>query len=48
MVLMEKEYDAYRTMKGHYVELKVILTAFGINLTEPDIIKGRKPKLNKG
>ncbi len=39
MVLVEKESDAYRAMKGRYVELKVILTASGINLAELDIIK---------
>lgn len=39
MTLVEKDSDAYRAMKGRYVELKVILTASGINLTELDIIK---------
>ena len=39
LVLVEKESDAYRAMKGRYVELKVILTASGINLAELDIIK---------
>jgi len=28
-----------KEMKGRYIELKVILTSFGISLTEPDIIK---------
>ena len=39
MVLVEKSSEAYKAMKGRYVELKVILTASGINLTELDIIK---------
>ena len=39
MVLVEKSSDAYKVMKGRYVELKVILTASDINLTELDIIK---------
>ena len=39
MVLAEKESNVYKAMKGRYIELKVILTASGINLTELDIIK---------
>lgn len=39
MVDSEKESKAYKKMKRRYTELKVILTAFGINLTELDIIK---------
>lgn len=39
MVLVEKDSDAYKAMKGRYIELKVILTTSGINLTELDIIK---------
>ena len=39
MVLVEKSSEAYKAMKGRYVELKVILTASDINLTELDIIK---------
>lgn len=40
MLLMEnKESAAYNEMKDRYVELKVILTASGINLTELDKIK---------
>lgn len=39
MVLAEKDSAAYKAMKGRYIELKVILTALGINLTELDIIK---------
>ena len=38
MVLAEKDSDVYKAMKGRYIELKVILTASGINLTELDII----------
>ncbi len=39
MMLAEKDSDVYRAMKGRYIELKVILTASDINLTELDIIK---------
>lgn len=39
MVSCEKDSEAYKKMKRRYTELKVILTAFGINLTELDIIK---------
>lgn len=39
MVLAEKDSNVYRAMKGRYIELKVILTASGINLSELDIIK---------
>lgn len=39
MVLAEKDSASYKAMKGRYIELKVILTASGINLTELDIIK---------
>ena len=39
MKLSEKDTDAYKAMKGRYIELKVILTASGVNLTELDIIK---------
>ena len=39
MVLAEKDSSVYKAMKGRYTELKVILTASGINLTELDIIK---------
>lgn len=35
----EKESTAYKKMKRRYIELKVILTASGIDLTELDIIK---------
>lgn len=39
MVLAEKDSEVYKAMRGRYIELKVILTACGINLTELDIIK---------
>ncbi len=39
MLLVEKDSAAYKVMKDRYIELKVILTAFGINLTELDKIK---------
>lgn len=38
MTLTDKNSDAYKAMKGRYIELKVILTASGVNLTELDII----------
>lgn len=39
MLATEKDSDGYRLMKDRYIELKVILTSFGINLTEIDKIK---------
>ena len=40
MLLVEsKESAVYKEMKDRYVELKVILTASGVNLTEIDKIK---------
>lgn len=39
MLLLDKDSEPYRAMKVRYVELKVILTASGINLTELDRIK---------
>lgn len=39
MIECEKESNVYKKMKRRYIELKVILTASGINLTELDIIK---------
>lgn len=39
MKLSEKDSAAYREMHERYIELKVILTASGINLTELDKIK---------
>ena len=40
MILTDnKDSAAYKEMRGRYIELKVILTAFGINLAELDVIK---------
>ncbi|MCM1266659.1 MAG: hypothetical protein NC302_02035 [Bacteroidales bacterium] len=39
MMASEKGSDGYNLMKDRYTELKVILTSFGINLTEIDKIK---------
>ena len=35
----DKDSAAYKEMKGRYIELKIILTASGVNLTELDVIK---------
>lgn len=39
----DKESAAYKEMKGRNIELKVILAAFSVNLTEIDYIKGQQP-----
>ena len=39
MLLVDKESEAYKSMKVRYIELKVILTSSGVNLTELDRIK---------
>ena len=39
MIVAEKDSESYKRMKDRYIELKVILTVFGINLTELDKIK---------
>lgn len=39
MLECEKDSVVYKKMKRRYIELKVILTASGINLTELDMIK---------
>ena len=39
MSLAEKDSDVYKAMKERYIDLKVILTSSGINLTEIDRIK---------
>ena len=39
MKLSQKDSDAYTEMKERYIELKVILTVAGVNLTELDKIK---------
>ena len=39
MLSCEKDSKAYELMKQRYIELKLILTASGISLTELDKIK---------
>ena len=39
MIATEKNSNGYLLMKDRYTELKVILTSFGINLTNIDKIK---------
>lgn len=39
MMLADKNSETYQAMKIRYIELKVILTTSGINLTELDRIK---------
>ncbi len=39
MEVCEENSEAYKRMRQRYIELKVILTASGINLTELDRIK---------
>lgn len=39
MIDTDKESVSYKKMKRRYIELKVILTSSGVNLTELDIIK---------
>lgn len=39
MTACEKDSEAYKKMKKRYIELKVILTASGISLTEIDYLK---------
>lgn len=39
MLASEKDSNGYKLMKDRYIELKVILTSFGINLTDIDKIK---------
>ena len=39
MSLADKTSEVYKAMKVRYIELKVILMASGVNLTELDIIK---------
>lgn len=39
MMLAEKDSEVYRAMKERYIDLKVILKASGVNLTEIDRIK---------
>ena len=39
MITCEKNSETYKRMKRRYIELKVILTASGVNLTELDFIE---------
>lgn len=39
MIESDKASNSYKLMKDRYMELKVILTSFGINLTDIDKIK---------
>ena len=39
MLATEKDSNGYKLMKDRYIELKVILNSFGINLSEIDKIK---------
>ena len=39
MLASEKDSNGYKLMKDRYTELKVILTSFGINLTDIDKIQ---------
>ena len=39
MLSCEKDSEVYRKMKRRYIELKVILMASAINLTELDMLK---------
>ena len=39
MMLAERDSEVYKAMKERYIDLKVILSASGVNLTEIDRIK---------
>lgn len=39
MLATEKDSESYKIMKDRYIELKVILTVFGVNIVELDKIK---------
>ena len=39
MLYTDKELAAYKKMKRRYIELKVILSSSGVDLTELDMIK---------
>ncbi|MCM1065810.1 MAG: hypothetical protein NC420_15360 [Eubacterium sp.] len=39
LLIENKESAAYKEIKGRYIELKVILTKSGVNLTELDTVK---------
>ena len=38
MVLADKDSEVYKAIRVRYMELKVILTASGVNLTKLDIL----------
>lgn len=40
MLLADKESEVYKAIKERYIDLKVILSSLGVNLTEIDRIKG--------
>lgn len=39
MELVEKDSEIYKSLRKRYIDLKVILTSSGVNLTEVDRIK---------
>lgn len=39
MIHSDKDGEAYKLMKERYIELKIILTLSGVNITELDRIK---------
>lgn len=39
MSLADKDSEVYKAMKERYIDLKVILTTSGVNLTELDRLK---------
>ena len=39
LLIDNKDSAVYKEIRGRYIELKVILTASGINLAEVDVIK---------
>ncbi len=39
MILSDADSESYKAMKIRYIELKVILTSSGVNLTQLDRIK---------
>ena len=39
MILSDADSESYKAMKIRYIELKVILTSSGVNLTELDRVK---------
>ncbi len=39
MALAEKDSEVYKAMKERYIDLKVILSASGVNMAELDRIK---------